>query len=112
MTSSTEQREEPTAIGILVFLAVGISMLTLSIWAANRLYLIYHYGWRRFSAEALIFIQTPKGQPWIVSNGDKLDVGFGHYLVSCAIWLPLFFLVFYLAMRLLGRDRIFRLHRP
>ena len=94
---------KPTLPGMLTFLTVGLGTLFGALALANRIYLINHYGWDRFTAESLHFVQTSKGHPWIVSNGDQLQVAFAHFLLTGALWVPLFLVVFLLLLKLFGR---------
>jgi hypothetical protein len=98
----------PTALGLFTFLAIGFSTLRVAIWCGNRIVLIHHYGWSRFRAESLTFVATPKGHPWKVSNGDLMEVGFVHFLISGMIWMPLAIATLQVATRLIGRHRMFR----
>lgn len=66
-----------------------------------KLFLIYLYGWTKVQQEQLRFLNTPKGRPWEVSNGDLISEGqFVHYLISAACWIALF-LATYPFLRLL-----------
>ncbi len=108
MSTASQNNDQPTGVGVVTFFVIAIGALFLAEVAANRIYLIHHYGWQRFVAESLTFTKTPKGSAWVVSNGDKLAVGFGHFLIGGAIWLILFGLVFGLALKIVGKKRLFR----
>ena len=104
MKKADYSKAKPTLSGMLTFLAVGLGTLYGALALASRIYLINHYGWARFTAESLHFVQTPKGHPWIVSNGDQLYPGFAHFLLTAAIWVPLFLGIFLLLLKLFGRQ--------
>jgi hypothetical protein len=92
----------PTRDGeILLAFFVMIATLLFSILVlAPKIVLIGHYGWAKVQQEHLYFLAMPKGHPWPVSNGDVLDIGFGHYVVTVICWFGLFFPL-YLMLRLL-----------
>ncbi len=74
-----------------------LAFLTLyaALVAADFLFLIHLYGWSRVRGEHLHFTATPKADPWIVSNGDRITEGRSwHFLVSLVLWLSLFFLAY------------------
>jgi len=87
-------------------MATGVicALLTLlaGVHAAYYFFLIYLYGLDRVSNEHLHFVATPKGHPWIVSNGDRISKGFFlHYLIGVGIWMALFPAVYWLVYQLL-----------
>src|ERR1041385_8903511 len=54
---------------LLVWLFVAF---WLGVPIGHYLFLGYLYGFSRVQIEGLHFLSTPKAQPWIVSNGDKI----------------------------------------
>jgi hypothetical protein len=81
-------RESVRSVWLVIFMAVGTSSLRIAIGAANWITLWYLYG-RATVAHDHLRITKIKPQ-LVVSNGDVLrGIGFYHYLVGVATWLPL-----------------------
>jgi hypothetical protein len=89
-----------------VFFAAAFGTILAASQISNHLFLAHYYGWSRWWRDSLAFVEMPKGKPWLVSNGDRLQVGFGHFCVSLGMWLPLFWLTLCGVTRVLGRHRI------
>lgn len=80
--------ESVRSVWLVVFMAVATSALRIAIESANWITLWYLYG-RATVAHDHLRITRIKPQ-LVVSNGDVLrGIGFYHYLVGVAIWLPL-----------------------
>jgi hypothetical protein len=80
-----------TVLSVLCFRFIG-----------GYLFLGHRYGFARVQAEHLRLLKMGKGDPWIVSNGDKVPgPGFLWFLVISGIFLALFLAVFLGAYRLL-----------
>jgi hypothetical protein len=95
-----------TALGLLVFFAAAFGTVLVASQISNHLFLAHHYGWNRWWTDSLTFVETPKGKSWLVSNGDRLPVGFGHFCVSFGMWVPLFWLTLWGVIRVIGGNRI------
>lgn len=99
--SKDSQRESTRDGEMLLAFPLVIATLFFSILVlAPKIVLIGHYGWTKVQQEHLHFLDMPKGHPWPVSNGDKLDIGFAHYIVSVICWFGLF-IPLYSILRLL-----------
>jgi hypothetical protein len=92
-----------TPLGIVLFLVAQAPITRLAFAVANRIVLIQAYGCTRFETESLTFVATPRGWPWTVSNGDTIAVGFGHFLIASAIWLPASLITLAIILTLTGR---------
>lgn len=90
--------------GAGLFLVWGLVSLGAAYYVGLYLYLVHLYGLVRVRTEHLRFTATPKGQAWIVSNGDHITGGhFLHYLISMGLWLVLFAVTFALLYQLLPK---------
>jgi hypothetical protein len=85
---------------VLTFILLIATLLFSCNVLAPKLILIGHYGWAKVQEEHLHFLDMPKGYPWPVSNGDRLNISFAHYMVSAICWFLLFFPL-YAALRFL-----------
>jgi hypothetical protein len=114
MKSDSQGQEKPTILGLFVFCMVCGSMIYLAIFAAERLYLIDEYGWTRFTTEGLRFTELHlKGTlPSSVSNGDKLHLGFGFFVMGISLWIPGCLAGMYLASKCIGHRRLFHSDSP
>ena len=93
---------QPRKFETLLFLVWGLLTLYGSFYAAKYIYLIHLYGFSRVWGEHLRFTATPKGHPWLVSNGDSITGGhFLHYVITLVIWLSFFYFTAPLLHRLL-----------
>jgi len=103
--ASKRVSDSPQAVGrrfgTIVFIVWAVTTALVSFHIAHFPYLCRLYGFSHVRAEHLHFIATPKGAPWIVSNGDQIKEGFSHYLISAGIWFALFVATFPFIYRLL-----------
>ena len=82
--------ESVRSVWLVIFMAVATSALRIAIGVANWITLWHLYGEATVAHDHLRIIKI-KPQ-LVVSNGDVLrGIGFYHYLVGVAIWLPLAF---------------------
>src|SRR5688500_12732402 len=57
-----------------------------------KLFLAYHYGWARVRSEHLYVVETPKGAPWVVSNGDLIADGHTiRFVITMVCWFVIWF---------------------
>jgi len=81
-------RESANALWLVIGMGTAMSALRLAIALSNELTLWYLYGWATLKRDHLRIIKIKP--ELVVSNGDVLrGIGFYHYLVGVAIWLPL-----------------------
>jgi hypothetical protein len=95
-------------LGGWVLLATSLVGLSIALPVGDRIILIGHYGWSRFRAESLSFVWKPKGHPWMVSNGDMIEVSFVYFLVTCALWGMTTIALWMLLVKLVGRGRFYQ----
>ena len=95
----TKLRKGATPIFFLCGLALSVICFR---FIGGYLFLVHRYGFARVQSEGLHLLKMGKGDPWIVSNGDKVaGPGFLWFLVVSGIFLVLFLAIFLGIYRLL-----------
>lgn len=85
---AVKAQEQIRSLWLVIAMSVCTAALRMAIWAANQLTLRYLYGSATVSRLHLRIVRV-KPQ-LVVSNGDVLrGIGFYHYLVGVAVWIPL-----------------------
>jgi len=90
-----------------VFFIICLLSMSAAYKMASYLFLCYLYGFARVRSEALILVQTHKGRPWIVSNGDQIPANVQglHFVIVVVIWLLMTITGYALIQRFLPNRR-------
>lgn len=100
---------QPTGVGMIAFLGSWV----VSAFAAFRIgvysYLLYWYGPRAIISEIIYIVDTSKGQPWSVSNGEQIPNG---EWFAALVGIPLTFVFFFVLYALIDRFLPWELERP
>lgn len=74
---------------------------------AGYLFLCYLFGFSRVQNESLRIVTTPKGHPWVISNGDQIETGLQpiHYFICVVVWILITIIGFVIIRRLLPKQK-------
>jgi hypothetical protein len=98
--SSPNARRGWTRFGVGAFFAAHLLAVVLAFRVSLYLTLVYLYGPSRVCGEGLHFVDTPKGHPWVVSNGDLVaDPYCVNAWFAAPLWLLFFLTLLGLAVR-------------
>lgn len=98
-----------TGFGHVVFLVSCVASMFVAFRFGVYSYLLWWYGPVRVWSDGLRAAGTPKGHPWIISNGDHIPNG-GWF--AFLVWLPVWMILCALLMVVLNRFSPWKLQAP
>jgi hypothetical protein len=88
-----------------LLMVLAVAVLGGTVLLANFLFLCLFYGAPRVLSEHLELVQTRKGVPWVVSNGELIEQPLTqiHFFIHAVLWVSLTCALYFTLRKLLPR---------